>query len=755
MEREYTSEELSAEVIKKLKSLILNEEVKSIVVTVPAKFTINQKDATRRAIEQAGFQQSELLQEPIAASMAYGLDSKINQGYWLVFDFGGGTFDAALLKVEDGIMKVIDTEGDNYLGGKNLDYAIVDEIIIPYLAKEYKIESILKDDLKKDVLREAMKFYAEDTKIQMSFKDTHDILSDLGDIPGEDDDGNEFSLDLTVTQEQIEKIFHPIFEKTVDICRDLLIRNDVRGDQLETTILVGGPTYSPILRKLLNEKITTKIDTSVDPMTVVARGAALYASTIDISEKVLEETRDISKIQLSLKYEPTTVEMNELVTVKVLRDNSVGVIPEKIYCEITRSDKAWSSGKTEIGEPGDLIEVKLDSNKSNLFGVILYDEQGNKLPSEPDELTIIQGSKVGSALLPYSIGIEANIIKKGKAGFTPVIGLEKNQSMPAKGILNGLKTQNQIRPGMKEDFIKIPIYQGDYYAEGSRAIYNELVYDGIISGEDLPSLLPADSEVDLTFNIDKSEEMTLQAYFPYLDFSCEISVPKGNVQKEIDAEWLDTEIQKTKHSSNIMIQEDSTSGNQDIRKINEEINELEKLQQQGKSDYDRKKQVLNNLRSVSRKLDKIQEEREWPKTEEELKEIFYELEKVDSELGNEKTNQLVKQFKDQIPQVLKEKNVTVAKEIIEQLRALHFVIVDEGLGPKFEIMLLQQFNENFNTHDWSDPGKARLLINQGLQIATDNPTKNQLRPVVMEIYKLLPIVEQEKLFPDDKSLLIK
>src|SRR5690606_19820305 len=141
--------------------------------------------------------------EPIAASMAYGLDSKNKDGLWLVFDFGGGTFDAALLKVEDGIMKVIDTEGDNYLGGKNIDYAIVDEIIIPYLQSKFSINSIIKDDTKHEVLRDAMKYYAEETKIQLSFKETHNILSDLGDIPGTDDDGNDFELDITVDQSML------------------------------------------------------------------------------------------------------------------------------------------------------------------------------------------------------------------------------------------------------------------------------------------------------------------------------------------------------------------------------------------------------------------------------------------------------------------------------------------------------------------------------------------------------------------------
>jgi molecular chaperone DnaK len=131
--RSFNSEELSAEVLKTLKNYIRDEEVSAVVISVPARFRNNQIDATQKAAELSGFKYCELLMEPIAASIAYGVNAKTVNGYWLVFDFGGGTFDVALMRVEEGIMKVVDTDGDNHLGGKDLDYAVVDNIIIPYL----------------------------------------------------------------------------------------------------------------------------------------------------------------------------------------------------------------------------------------------------------------------------------------------------------------------------------------------------------------------------------------------------------------------------------------------------------------------------------------------------------------------------------------------------------------------------------------------------------------------------------------------
>lgn len=745
MNRSYSSEELSAEVLKKLKTFAKEEEIKAIVITVPAKFTTNQKDATIRAAKLAGFDQCELLQEPIAASMAYGLSSEDKNGNWIVFDFGGGTFDAALLKVEDGIMKVIDTEGDNFLGGKNLDYAIVDEIIIPHFARKFKIDSILTDPIKLEIFREAMKGFADDAKTQLSFNENYNILSDQGEIPGEDDNGDEFELDLSITSGDLERIVAPIFQKAIDLCKYLLERNSLSGEKLNKLILVGGPTYSPILRRMLKEQITRNVDTSCDPMTVVAKGAALFASTIDINETILEKDRDYNKVQLSISYEPTTVETIEFVTIKLLESKSTERTSPIYSIEILREDNAWASGKVEVNEIGEVIEVVLEENKTNSFRIIVYDEFGNIVESEPERISIIQGSKVGSATLPYNIGIEVASSNNGKLVFQTVQGLEKNKSLPAKGIINNLKTQSQINPGVKSDIIKIPIYQGEYNAEGSRAAYNEHVFDVIITGDDLPSVLPENSDVDITISVDRSERIAFSAFFPAIGHTQDIEVPSSSTQKEIDPEWLEAEISKAIQSLQMIKQDNKYSDHATLEKLEIDFEEHGRLLEQGKSDYDRKKQVLNDLRLSLKKLDGIQESTEWPKIEEELEQTFYHLEQTIQNFGSQledidegKLEATLAQFKEQIPHIKHEKNIKVAKDIIEVMRGLDFQIADQAMGPKMEIMILRQYYENFDLHEWSDPQRARALINQGLQMASNNPSKQKLRPLVIEMFKLLP-----------------
>jgi molecular chaperone DnaK len=740
--KDLTSEELSAEVLKTLKSFVKDENVNSIVITVPAAFKNNQKEATREAAKLAGFNHIELLQEPVAASMAYGLDSNKKDGFWLVFDFGGGTFDAALLKVEEGIMKVIDTEGDNYLGGKNLDFAIVDEIILPYIQENFVIDSILADDTKKQILRNAMKFYAEETKIKLSFNETHNILSDLGDIPGEDDEGEEFELDITVTQADITKALSPVFQKAIDVSKKLLERNNLKGSALDSLILVGGPTFSPVLRKMLEAQIC-KPDTSADPMTVVSKGAALYASTVDVSEEVREQTRDKTKIQLEIANESSTVETEEFVPIKILSDKTEGEIPEKVFAEVTRGDKAWSSGKVEINTIGEVVEIQLNEGKTNIFEVVLFDDKGNILESEPSSFSVIQGSKIGSATLPYNVGIELKDKATGKVRFKTIKGLEKNQSIPAVGTRNGLKTQKQIRPGMDSDFIKIPVYEGEHASEGTRAIYNEHVTDIRISGADLPSLLPENSDVDLTVNIDRSEKITVTAYFPYLDYSTEIEV--DSTKTSIETSWLENEIRKAKGSVE-ELKEDGNSDNAKLQKIENELNKLQKSFENNKNDVDGKQEVLTNLRKSLKAIDELNDTTEWPKLEETLKEEFYRLEKVNNDLGNEKTTQVVNQFRSQLDEVIRAKDVKLGNVLLEEIEGffVQLTFIYQLIG------FIRSHNENFGSFSWKDSGRARTLLNKGLQIIGENPTVDELHPVVISLIDLLP--NDERPSGDDSVL---
>lgn len=167
LKKDFNSQQLSAEIIKALSANAGINDGGCIVISVPAKFDGTQKTATVEAARLAGFRYVELIQEPIAAAIAFGVTTGQTDGFWLVFDLGGGTFDAALLRVDGGVQQVVDTEGDSYLGGKDIDYALVDSILIPFVKKNYKVDMILASEKKAAMLREALKVYAEAAKVAL------------------------------------------------------------------------------------------------------------------------------------------------------------------------------------------------------------------------------------------------------------------------------------------------------------------------------------------------------------------------------------------------------------------------------------------------------------------------------------------------------------------------------------------------------------------------------------------------------------
>lgn len=735
MGRSYNSEELSAEILKTLKSVVKDENINSIVITVPAKFLNPQNEATIEAAKLLGFKHIELLQEPVAAATAYGLSTKNKDGFWLVFDFGGGTFDAALIKAEEGILAVKDTDGDNWLGGKNLDEAIVDQIIIPNLQQNFAINSILEESSKKEILRNAVKFYAEEAKIQLSFKDSHNILSNLGDLPFEDENGEEPEIDVLVTQSDMENVIGPIFQKAIDITKELLKRNNLRGSDLGALILVGGPTFSPILRRMLKEQITDKVDTSVDPMTVVAKGAALFASTISVSEEVKETSRDKTKLQLDIKYEATSVELDEMVNIKVLKEKTEGIFPEKVFVDLVRFDGLWSSGKKLIGEKASIVDVLLIEGRSNSFEIAVYDESGNKLDCQPHQFSILQG--IGGLdkmqVLPYHIGIGKYFSTEEKDLFQPVKGLDKNKTVPATGVINGLKTRSEIRPGMKKDVIRIPIYLGDYNAEGTNPVLNNLVSEVIITGEDLPALLPIGSDVDITIKVDSSQIMKCTAYFPLLNHTEELEIEIKQTEPPSE-ELLNGEIIKAKRLAEKL----NANG------VSEKLEILENQLENEKGSADGKMKILDSLRKELLILDSVEKVAEWPKVEKALKEAYFELEELINKIGNSlnsedmgfsKVDDHIKEYKKAIEHIIQSKDIKAAKELTEEIETLERELRNSASGGLIDKGRLEYHDREFDNLEWKDKNKARLLVNQGLMLIQDGKT-SQLRPLLHQIWDL-------------------
>jgi molecular chaperone DnaK len=500
---------------------------------------------------------------------------------------------------------------------------------------------------------------------------------------------------------------------------------------------------------MLKDQITKNIDTSIDPMTVVAKGAALFASTISVSDEIIEITRDKTKLQLEINYEATTVELDSILNIRVLKEKTTGIFPEEISADIVKlgGGISWSSGKKQINSKRAILidGILLEEQTSNSFEILTYDGQGNKLECQPSRINILQGvdGLDKMQVLPYHIGIGKFFYNEDKDLFMPIKGLEKNKPIKTGivGVINGLKTRKEIRPGMAKDIIRIPIYQGSYNADGTNPVLNNLINEVIITGESLPGLLPVNSDVDITIKVDSSQLMKFSAYFPLLDYTEELKI---DIKKTIPltAQKLTHELQKAKQNAEKVNEND----------IAKRISFFEDKLKKEKGSPDGRMKILDGLRKELLKLDSFEKLAEWPKIEKELKDIFYNFENLVEEIkdnnDSDKVNMdtimsYILEYKNKIEQIIKEKNTKEAKNLIREIDQLDFDIRNAVTDNAMDVNFLHQVNNNFDTYNWKDANKARQLINQGLHLVTGGET-SAIRPILIKLIALMPDNEKPK-----------
>ncbi len=292
--KEYTPEQISAFILQKIKKdaeAFLGEKVEKAVITVPAYFNDNQRQATKNAGKIAGLEVVRLINEPTAAAFAYGLNKSEEELKILVFDFGGGTLDVTIMDFGEGVFQVISTAGDTKLGGRDMDEALMN----------YVIEQFKKDtgvDLREDKqalprLREAV----EKAKIELS-----SVLETEINLPFITSIGNEPKhLVMRISRALLEELVKPIVEK----CRGPLTRalEDAKLEpkDIDKIILVGGPTRMPIVQKFIEDFFGKPPERGIDPMECVATGAAIQAGIIEGSVKQEIVLQDVTPLTLGIE----------------------------------------------------------------------------------------------------------------------------------------------------------------------------------------------------------------------------------------------------------------------------------------------------------------------------------------------------------------------------------------------------------------------------------------------------------------------
>ncbi len=290
-------EELTAEVLKSLRRDVkrtLDEDVQAAVITIPAAFELPACQATKQAAQLAGITISPLIIEPIAAAMAYAFQSQVDEALWLVYDFSGGAFVASVIQIQDGSFRIVNHAGDNHLGGNLIDWEIVDTILAPAAARDFKLTDFTRQNPKWRKAFAKLKYAAEEAKKHLIFEQFYPIVIDN---LCNDDRGEQVAFEFELRREDVARVAEPYIQRTINITRQALLEKRLGDGDIEKVIFVGETTMAPYLREHLADSIQglgIPLDFSQDPNTVVVRGAAIFAGTqrLDTSANLKEPISD-------------------------------------------------------------------------------------------------------------------------------------------------------------------------------------------------------------------------------------------------------------------------------------------------------------------------------------------------------------------------------------------------------------------------------------------------------------------------------
>ena len=315
--KKYTPEEISAKILMKLKAdaeAYLGEKVTKAVITVPAYFNDAQRQATKNAGKIAGLEVERIINEPTAASLAYGLDKQDKQETVLVYDLGGGTFDVSILELGDGVFEVKSTSGNNHLGGDDFDKCIMD-----YLVSEFKKENGI--DLSKDKMAmQRIKDAAEKAKKDLSGMSTTNI--NLPFIT--QTESGPVHMDINLTKAKFEDLCRDLFDSTLEPVRKALKDANLKASDIDEVILVGGSTRIPYIQELVKKELGKEPNKSVNPDEVVAMGAAIQGGVLtgEVNDLVL---LDVTPLSLGIET------LGDVMTVLIPRNTTIPTSKSQVF----------------------------------------------------------------------------------------------------------------------------------------------------------------------------------------------------------------------------------------------------------------------------------------------------------------------------------------------------------------------------------------------------------------------------------------
>lgn len=722
--RSMSPEQLSAEVLKDLRGNVqqkLDEDVTAAVITVPAAFEQRQCAATRKAGELAGLASCPLLQEPVAAALAYGFQQDVTKAYWLIYDFGGGTFDAAIMKAEEGSIHVVNHGGDNYLGGSDIDWAIVEQLVIPALAKSHNLPDFTRGNAKWRYALNRIKHHAELAKIELSRKDKETAYLEGCQIT--DVNGDIVEVDFKLTRDALISVAEPIIMKSVAICQRVLKEKNLAASAIERVILVGGPTIAPYFRKILESSLGIRLDYSVDPLTVVARGAAVFAGTQRLEGKAAQKAAP-GQFSVDLKFKP--VGPDEDPTVRGEVSSPSGTSVEGFTIEVINKKTHWRSGKVPLSKEGRFkLNLLAEKGGQNTYSIELNDPKGNKQIPVPDTLTYTIGMAISEQPIINSIAVAL-------ANNEADVFFKKGDPLPAKA-KRVYRSTLALKKGQTGDVLSVPVVEG----EVELADRNRKLGSLEIKGTSIRRDLPAGTEVEVTLHIDASRIIRAKAYIPMLDeeYECVIDYntrapDHRQLKQECDAEKK--RLQALRDSAN-------TTGDEKALEILDVLDESGKMEEvdalisAARSDPNAANRAEKELLQIKIELDHADDALKWPALIAEAQEDLDALDRIVGAHGSSEQKNKAAALRKQVDDLVEQKRTDALRKKMEQVLDLNreVLFAQPGFWVGYFNYLLERADK------MTDQPAAQRLFDQGRQ-CINNGNVQGLRSTVAQLIGLLP-----------------
>ncbi|MEZ4402256.1 MAG: Hsp70 family protein [Kofleriaceae bacterium] len=487
-------EELSAEILRALRADVADQlgvEVERAVISVPALFELPQSAATSEAARLAGFARVELLQEPIASALAAGWRADDDgTATWLVYDLGGGTFDASLLETRDGLLRVVAHDGDNFLGGRDFDWAITEHLAAE-LGRATGVTLERRNPAHAGALR-LLRLAAEDAKIELSRATTAQVVLARPLVV----DDRQLEVDLTLARATVEAITAPLIERSLEVCLRLLAGHGLGPGRLARVVMVGGPTIMPHLRQAVAARLEAGLAEGFDPMTLVAQGAALYAATTGLDGRATPATAVPSGgVKVWLQYPPVSADLTPHVVGRF-----VGASPPA-RLRLERTDGGWQSPDATVAADGAFVTLtSLVPRAASTFTLVATDADGARVAVEPATITIVAGLTISDPPLSRTIGVAL-------ASDHVQVYFERGAPLPTRRTFTHT-TVETIAPGVADSVLRIPIVQGEL----EHAHLCRLVGTLELRGAELRATIPTGSAVEVTIELDRAGCLTARAH---------------------------------------------------------------------------------------------------------------------------------------------------------------------------------------------------------------------------------------------------